>query len=973
MATKIKGLTVEIGGDTTKLDKALENVNKKSRSLSGELGNINRLLKLDPGNTELLAQKQQVLAEAVANTREKLDTLKEAERQVQEQFERGEVSAEQVRALQREIVATEQKLDQYENAVRETADQLERLGDGASDAAGDIKKEADAAKNAESINEDLAGATDGVKAGFAALAAAAAGAVAALISTAEASREYRTEMGKLNTAFETNGHSAEAAYDTYAELQSILGETDQAVEAANHLSKLVDNEEDLAKWTEICTGVYAQFGASLPIEGLTEAANETAKTGKVTGSLADALNWAGESEDEFNEALEKCTDEQERQAIITETLNGLYKTAAAGYKNTNREVIAANKATEKWNAGLAKLGKHTEPVVTSVKELGAALLEEAEEPLKAVTKWLTDKFFPALLDAGQWIKTNLPAISAVVAGLTASFVAYKAATLATELATKGWTVATLAQAAAQKALNLAMNASPVGLAATAIAGIVVALGAFITASKATEERVDVLTEAEREFLEATAESAQALRDQRAAIDESEQSILAQMGHTTKLADELMRLADNSGKVKAADETRAQFILNELNEALGTEYTMVDGMIQKYDEMVESIYETIEAKKAQLLLEANQDAYVAAITKRQELLQAQTIAEKAYQSQLDITKQKENEYLTAKQLAHEAATDMTGKYTANQKEQLQIIANDKEQAWKKEQELLEKEKAAYDEAVAAREANADAIISYEEAEMAAAEGNYDKVVDLLVEKEGHYLDYSDEVSKATKEAVDALYDEAIEAGDNARFMREQFEKGVDGYTKEMVEEAEKGYEDAMEKFANAYADAESVGQDIGSGLSGGMESMRKKLIAKAKSLVDKVINAMKDEADSHSPSRKTMALGEDIGEGTEIGLENKTRDVARAAARQVDAILDAYDVPTDPTDVLRNLDAQRTQRQSQQTAAARSSSATMLEKILAAIEAGQLLVLDGDQLVGGTAAKYDKRLGQDAILAARGAK
>ena len=87
MATnRIKGLTVEIGGDTTKLGEALKNVEAKSRSLSSELGSINKLLKLDPTNTDLLAQKQQVLAEAISSTREKLDTLKAAEQQVQEQF-----------------------------------------------------------------------------------------------------------------------------------------------------------------------------------------------------------------------------------------------------------------------------------------------------------------------------------------------------------------------------------------------------------------------------------------------------------------------------------------------------------------------------------------------------------------------------------------------------------------------------------------------------------------------------------------------------------------------------------------------------------------------------------------------------------------------------------------------------------------------------------------------------------------------
>ena len=88
----------------------------------------------------------------------------------------------------------------------------------------------------------------------------------------------------------------------------------------------------MSEWTTICEGVYATFGASLPIEGLTEAANETAKVGTVTGTLADALNWAGISEDAFNEKLAACNTEAEREALIRQTLNSAYAEAAAGYE-----------------------------------------------------------------------------------------------------------------------------------------------------------------------------------------------------------------------------------------------------------------------------------------------------------------------------------------------------------------------------------------------------------------------------------------------------------------------------------------------------------------------------------------------------------------------------------------------------------------------------------------------------------------
>lgn len=138
----------------------------------------------------------------------------------------------------------------------------------------------------------------------------------AWIAAIEGSREYRTEMGKLDTAFAANGHSSEAAKQTYSDLNAVLGDSGQAVEAAQHLAKLTDNEKDLQTWTDICTGVYATFGESIPLESLTESANEVAKSGELTGGLVDALVWAGIGEEEFQGKLDACTNEQERQKLI---------------------------------------------------------------------------------------------------------------------------------------------------------------------------------------------------------------------------------------------------------------------------------------------------------------------------------------------------------------------------------------------------------------------------------------------------------------------------------------------------------------------------------------------------------------------------------------------------------------------------------------------------------------------------------
>ena len=241
----------------------------------------------------------------------------------------------------------------------------------------------------ESVGETVGKAGKAIGAACAAMGAAIAAAGAAFFGIAEETREARENMGKLETSFTTAGHSAEDAKNTYTELYGVLGDDGQATEAAAHLAKLTTNEKELSDWTNICTGVYATFGDSLPIEGLTEAANETAKTGSITGNLADALNWAGVSEDDFQASLDACTSEQERQALITSTLNGLYSEAADKYREVNGDIIDAQKATANLNSAMAALGAIAEPIITKLKQLAAELLQEITPFVELIGKGLT--------------------------------------------------------------------------------------------------------------------------------------------------------------------------------------------------------------------------------------------------------------------------------------------------------------------------------------------------------------------------------------------------------------------------------------------------------------------------------------------------------------------------------------------------------------------------------------------------------
>ena len=247
-------------------------------------------------------------------------------------------------------------------------------------------------------------------------------------SIANNTKEFREEQTKLNSAFAAAGASAKEASQAYNGLFRFLGKSDVAVEAANHLAKMTTNTQALAEWTTIAQGIYATFGDSLPIEGLTEAANESIRVGKVTGVLADALNWAGVSEDNFNAALAQTNSLAEREVLLRSTLNGLYQNAAQIYEQNNRRIIEQNEAQARLDATMARIGQQTQTLATSwvnLKSTVMNVLAPAIIYISAVFSVLIDKLSSAIKWLGSLfgikfdsIGTNISGISAGVANIT---------------------------------------------------------------------------------------------------------------------------------------------------------------------------------------------------------------------------------------------------------------------------------------------------------------------------------------------------------------------------------------------------------------------------------------------------------------------------------------------------------------------------------------------------------------------------
>lgn len=259
-ASRIKGITVEIGGDTTGLNKALESVNKEIRNTQTQLKDVEKLLKLDPGNTELLSQKQRLLADAVSETKEKLTTLKTAAQQANKALANGDISQEQYDALQREIVETEEKLKDLEKQAKSSETALQKIA-----ATGDKLK---------SVGSSV---TNAGKA-LAPLSAAAAGAGAAGVKAAT----------DWETAFTGVKKTVDATEEEYEELGE--GIQQMATETASSMEEIAGVAE-VAGQLGIAKENLIEFTRTMVELG--DTTNLTAE--EAATSLARFLNITGES------------------------------------------------------------------------------------------------------------------------------------------------------------------------------------------------------------------------------------------------------------------------------------------------------------------------------------------------------------------------------------------------------------------------------------------------------------------------------------------------------------------------------------------------------------------------------------------------------------------------------------------------------------------------------------------------------
>ncbi len=306
-------------------------------------------------------KKVEVLSEAYENSKKKLGENANATKEWLIKLNNAEAALFKTEkaiesnedALKKQSTAVEKiknKFKEWEDSIDDLKEKHPVLTKAVEGTAGAAQKLASGGLKAIGV------AAKGTATAFTGLVAGSIGVANELLNISEETKELRKNLGVLETAFTTNNLSAEQSKDSYVELYSVLGDSDKASETALHISAIADSEKELSEWANICTGVYGRFANTLPTEALAEAANETSKTGKITGALADALNWAGENEEKFQAKLDACSTEQERQTLITKTLNELYGESAEKYREINETLITAQKAQANYSLSLTELG-----------------------------------------------------------------------------------------------------------------------------------------------------------------------------------------------------------------------------------------------------------------------------------------------------------------------------------------------------------------------------------------------------------------------------------------------------------------------------------------------------------------------------------------------------------------------------------------------------------------------------------------
>lgn len=696
---KIKGITIQIGADTTGLDTALNGIEKKSKGTKNELAEVNRALKKAPESAELWKQKQELLAKAIQDSREKVKLLENAQEQVNQQFKDSKIGEEQYRAFKRELEYAKAEVGRFEGeleSLNKTADSasedVKNLGDSAEDAGEKAEKSGDGFTVLKGTIADLA--ADGIRAaidGFKELAAEGDTALNDLQTktgaTAEQMEDYRQIMNKLysNNYGDNRGDVANSIAEVKQQLGDISAEqlekvtetalllrdtfdfdVNESIRSAKMLMQQFELSADEA-YTLIAQG--AQSGLNKNGD-LMDVINEYSVHYKQMGysaeeffnSLSNGTEAGTFSVDKLGDAMKEfgirskdtattTTEGFELIGLNADAMRNKFSEGGETAKKATQETIDALFALDDkviqnqagvdlfgtmWEdlgaegiAALSNVTGEADKTATTLKDIADIkyndLGSQAEQLRRTiVTEMLEpigEKALPKVKSGVDWIIDNLPEIKdeaknliPYITGLGSGFAAFKMSGPIIKGVSNLFT-SLKSGTSILKTFNSVLSLTPT---TAAIAGITALAGAVVTLAlsyKEPQTEIEKAIDKQKEYNQKIQDETTALKDAKTAAEESAGAEQLKYDKAQALWKELDKLADSQGKVSGKDQARADFITNELDNLTGIEIEMIDGQIQKYDELKKSIEDVIEQKKAEAVMSAFNGTYEESITQQ----------------------------------------------------------------------------------------------------------------------------------------------------------------------------------------------------------------------------------------------------------------------------------------------------------------------------------------------------------------------
>lgn len=418
---------IEFKAVTSEFTSGIKEVNGSLKTMQNELKLNSAQLKNNGESADLLTQRQRVLQRQYDATSQKIEltekSLEEAKRVL------GENSTE-YRNLENALLRARTAQQNVQTEINQTSRRLEDLESSANNAEDDIES------LSRELN-DLGDSANSTEGGFTTLKGAIASFAGNVLSNVtskigelvgrlfdlnEETAEFRMNMAKLDGATAQYGYSQDYINGKIKDMYGYFGDDQVSVNAITNLQGLKLSEDELSAALDAGVAVWTAYGDSIPIESLTESINESAQVAKVTGSLADALNWSAGEEDAFNKKLASCNSTKERANLITQALNEKYGESKKVYDENTESLQANRKAEMDLKQTQAELGKAIEPVDTAFTNLKVTVLEGITPAILTVSNGISG-LVTAFQSLPQGVQTTILAvvgISLAIVGLIGS-------------------------------------------------------------------------------------------------------------------------------------------------------------------------------------------------------------------------------------------------------------------------------------------------------------------------------------------------------------------------------------------------------------------------------------------------------------------------------------------------------------------------------------------------------------------------